>query len=251
MNFRNLSLTAFFTILFSPLFAQEIMPPVLPWDGKSKELIVDPSEPWATPFETSGGLESPSYAETMIWLEKLANESAYLTMTNAGISEQGRVIHLVIASLDRDFSASELSTSNKPLVLIQAGIHAGEIDGKDAGMMLLRDIAVGEKKELLTKANILFIPILNVDGHERRSQFGRVNQRGPKEMGWRTNAQNLNLNRDYTKLETAGIKTMANIINKYDPDLYIDVHVTDGADYQYDITYGYVATGGYSPTISS
>ncbi len=247
---------SFFLILFLTfstlqLIAQEIMPPALPWNGISLELIVDKTDPWATPFEKSESLESPPYAETMAWLEKLASESAYLTMTNAGISEQGRVIHLVIASLDQDFSASELFTSKKPLILIQAGIHAGEIDGKDAGMMLLRDIALGDKKELLTKANILFIPILNVDGHERRSEFGRVNQRGPAEMGWRTNAQNLNLNRDYTKLETAGIKTLANIITKYDPDLYIDVHVTDGADYQYDITYGYVATGGYSPAISS
>lgn len=241
----------FFNLFGLNVLAQDIMPPLLPWDGKSKELIVDKSNPWITSFEKSGGIESPTYSETITWLEKLANESSYLTMTNAGISEQGRFIHMIIASLDRDFSASELSTSKKPLILIQAGIHAGEIDGKDAGMMLLRDIALGDKKELLTKANILFIPILNVDGHERRSQFGRVNQRGPVEMGWRTNAQNLNLNRDYTKLETAGIKTIANIINKYDPDLYIDVHVTDGADYQYDITYGYVATGGYSPAISS
>jgi hypothetical protein len=252
MKTKNpIPLILFLTLSALPLIAQEIMPPALPWDGKSKELIVDKSDPWATPFEKSEGLESPNYAETMAWLEKLASESAYLTMTNAGISEQGRVIHLVIASLDQDFSSSELSTSRKPLILIQAGIHAGEIDGKDAGMMLLRDIALGDKKELLTKANILFIPILNVDGHERRSEFGRVNQRGPLEMGWRTNAQNLNLNRDYTKLETVGIKTLANIITKYDPDLYIDVHVTDGADYQYDITYGYVATGGYSPAISS
>ena len=238
-------------IISLPVFCQDIMPPALPWEGKSKEILVNQSNTWITPFEKSDGTESPTYAETMAWLEKLANESAYLTMTNAGMSEQGRVIHLVIASLDQDFSASELSTSTKPLILIQAGIHAGEIDGKDAGMMLLRDIALGDKKALLTKANILFIPILNVDGHERRSAFGRVNQRGPIEMGWRTNAQNLNLNRDFTKLETAGIRTIASIINKYDPDLYIDVHVTDGADYQYDITYGYVATGGYSPAISS
>jgi hypothetical protein len=239
------------TLVTWEVIAQDIMPPALPWDGKSRELIADKSDPWATPFEKSEGLESPSYAETMAWLERLASESAYLTMTNAGISEQGRVIHLMIASLDRDFSASELSTSRKPLILIQAGIHAGEIDGKDAAMMLLRDIALGDKKELLTKANILFIPILNVDGHERRGEFGRVNQRGPIDMGWRTNAQNLNLNRDYTKLETAGIRVLADIITRYDPDLYIDVHVTDGADYQYDITYGYVAAGGYSPAISA
>lgn len=232
-------------------FSQEIMPPKLPWDGKSKSLIVDKSDPWVTPFELSDGFESPNYTETMSWLEKLANESTYLTMTNPGVSEQGRIIHMIIASRDQDFSASELSTSKKPLILIQAGIHAGEIDGKDAGMMLLRDIAFGDKKELLNNANILFVPILNTDGHERSSEFGRVNQRGPKVMGWRTNANNLNLNRDYTKLETAGVQTIATIINTYDPDLYIDVHVTDGADYQYDITYGFVTTGGYSPKISS
>lgn len=246
-----------YTILLAGLifslsaFSQEIMPPQLPWDGKSKSLIVDKSDPWVTPFELSDGFESPNYAETMAWLEKLANESPYLTMTNPGVSEQGRIIHMIIASGDQDFSALELSTSKKPLILIQAGIHAGEIDGKDAGMMLLRDIAFGDKKELLNEANILFIPILNTDGHERSSEFGRVNQRGPKVMGWRTNANNLNLNRDYTKLETAGVQTISTIINTYNPDLYIDVHVTDGADYQYDITYGFVETGGYSPEISS
>src|SRR5690606_9766070 len=174
-----------------------------------------------------------------------------LEMQAIGQSEQGRLIQMVIASKDQDFTAQELSTSKKPLILFQAGIHAGEIDGKDAGMMLLRDISQGDKLSLLDHANLLFVPILNTDGHERRSEYGRVNQRGPQEMGWRTNAVNLNLNIDYTKLETAGISAIAKGINSYDPDLYIDIHVTDGADYQYDITYGYVATGGYSPQISN
>ena len=116
--------------------------------------------------------------------------------------------------------------------------------------MLLRDIIHGNKGDLLEMADILFIPILNVDGHERRSPYGRVNQRGPAEMGWRTNAQNLNLNRDFSKIETAGVRAVVEVINEYQPDLYVDVHVTDGADYQYDITYGYVKTGGYSPAIS-
>ncbi|MGX7835523.1 M14 family zinc carboxypeptidase, partial [Campylobacter fetus subsp. venerealis] len=149
-----------------------------------------------------------------------------------GHSEQGRPIQMVIATAEKESSAEKLSTSQKPLILIQAGIHAGEIDGKDAGMMLLRDIAHGSKTSLLDEVNLLFIPILNTDGHERRSEYARVNQRGPKEMGWRTNALNLNLNRDYTKLETAGIDAVAKVINSYDPDLYIDIHVTDGADYQ-------------------
>lgn len=250
-SFHPIILALFFASLSLVTFAQEIMPPTIPWNGKSKELLVDESNHWVTPFELSEGLESPDYAETLAWMEKLVENSGYLQLVSIGRSEQGRPIQMVIASLDQDFSAEELSISKKPLILFQAGIHAGEIDGKDAGMMLLRDISQGSKLSLLEQSNLLFIPILNVDGHERRSEYGRVNQRGPKEMGWRTNAVNLNLNRDYTKLETDGIKAVTKVINSYDPDLYIDIHVTDGADYQYDITYGYVATGGYSHEVSS
>ena len=231
--------------------AQDFLPETLPWNGKSKSLIASPTDPWVTPGELTGLTESPSYEETMAWLEKLDENSPYITMIPIGLSEQGRAIQMLIVSKNQEFTADEIARSKKPLILFQAGIHAGEIDGKDAGMMLLRDINQGEKLELLDKANLLFIPILNVDGHERKSEYGRVNQRGPKIMGWRTNAVNLNLNRDYTKLETAGIKAVAKVINDYDPDLYIDIHVTDGADYQYDVTYGFVETGGYSPEISS
>ena len=251
---RLLRQVIFFTFLVSlsfTVFAQDVMPPLLPWNGQSKGLLVDKSQEWVTPFELSDGLESPTYEETMAWIEKLVENSNYLQLVTIGISEQGKPIHMVIASEDEVFTAEELSTSEKPLILFQAGIHAGEIDGKDAGMMLLRDISQGSKIGLLNQSNLLFIPILNVDGHERRSEYGRVNQRGPKEMGWRTNALNLNLNRDYTKLETAGVEAITKVINSFDPDLYIDIHVTDGADYQYDITYGYVATGGYSPEIST
>ncbi|MEN2280849.1 M14 family metallopeptidase [Algoriphagus sp. SE2] len=251
---KNLSksLLAIALVTFSfQVAAQDFLPPLLPWNGKSKSLIVDSSNPWITPSEITGLTETPSYDETMAWLEKLSQNSPYIAINSIGVSEQGRVIQMVMVSKDQDFTAEELSTSKKPLILFQAGIHAGEIDGKDAGMMLLRDINVGEKLELLDYANLLFIPILNVDGHERKSEYSRVNQRGPKIMGWRTNAQNLNLNRDYTKLETAGVKAIAKVINSYDPDLYIDIHVTDGADYQYDVTYGFVETGGYSPEISS
>jgi len=249
MNFRKISFILLSNSWILPVLAQEIMPPTTPWSGKSLELIANPTNPWITPAESSDLTESPDYTETMAWLEKLSQAAPSLSINRIGTSEQGRIIQVVIASSDQDFSASELSRSKKPLILIQAGIHAGEIDGKDAGMMLLRDIAVGSKAALLERANLLFVPILNVDGHERSSEYGRVNQRGPKIMGWRTNAQNLNLNRDYTKLETAGIKAIIQVINTYDPDLYIDIHVTDGADYQYDITYDFVAPGGYSPQI--
>ena len=91
----------------------------------------------------------------------------------------------------------------KPTLLAQAGIHAGEIDGKDAGLMLLRDIAFRGKDGLLDRANLLFVPIFNADGHERTSPYNRPNQRGPVSQGWRTTAQNLNLNRDYAKADSA------------------------------------------------
>ncbi len=125
------------------------------------------------------------------------------------------------------------------MLLVQAGIHSGEIDGKDAGLMLLRDITQGDKKDLLAKVDLLFIPVLSVDAHERRSQFNRMNQRGPLEQGWRNTSTNLNLNRDYAKLDAPELRAVLGVINQYKPDLYIDVHVTDGEDYQYDITYGF------------
>ena len=137
-------------------------------------------------------------------------------------------------------------------MLVQAGIHAGEIDGKDAMFMLLRDIATGKRRDILKKVNILFIPILNVDGHERSGHFNRINQRGPSKMGFRTNANNLNLNRDFTKLDTPEVKSVLKVINDYNPNLYVDVHVTDGADYQYDVTYGYNPVfASESPAISA
>ena len=230
--------------------ARDVLPPLLPWDGKSQTLIAKPSNPWITVTEKSDFRFSPSYEETMEWLEKLSGSSAFLKMVTIGESESNRNINMVIATKDKDFSAEALAKSTKPLILFQAGIHSGEIDGKDAGMMLLRDIVHGSKQALLEEVNLLFIPILNVDGHERSSAFNRVNQRGPELQGWRTNARNLNLNRDYAKLETKGIQAVVAVINKYEPDLYLDIHVTDGVDYQYDITYGFSGAHAYSPQIS-
>ncbi len=148
---------------------------------------------------------------------------------------------------------SDLPATHKPTLLVQCGIHSGEIDGKDAGMMLLRDIAFGTKAHLLDRANLLFIPILNVDGHERRSPWNRPNQRGPVNMGWRTTAQNLNLNRDYMKAQAPEMIALLKLIQITQPALYLDIHVTDGIDYQYDITYGFHGWSGsfaWSPEIA-
>ena len=229
--------------------AQSILPPVIEWKGKSESLIAKSNDPWITPAEKSSFITTPGYDETMSWFKKLADASPLLTMISIGKSVEGRNIIMIIASSEKDISAAALKKSAKPLLLVQAGIHSGEIDGKDAGMMLLRDIAFGNKKDLLNKVNFLFIPILSVDAHERSSPFNRPNQRGPKNMGWRTNAQNLNLNRDYGKLDTKELRSVIKVINEYNPVLYMDIHVTDGADYQYDITFGGLGEQGYSPAI--
>lgn len=226
---------------------EEILPPVLPWKGKSLDLIAKKNNVWITPSEQSDFVRTPSYTETMMWFGKLSAASDVLEMTTVGHSANGRKIEMVIASVDKTFDKTALRSSAKPLLLVQAGIHAGEIDGKDAGMMLLRDIAFGNKRELLENVNLLFIPILNVDGHERVSPYNRPNQRGPENMGWRASARNLNLNRDYTKLDSEEITALVQIMNDYNPTFYVDLHVTDGADYQYDITYGNVE---YSPAIA-
>ncbi|CAM2065808.1 M14 family metallopeptidase [Sulfidibacter corallicola] len=235
-----------------PLANADILPPAPPWSGQSRSLAVAPDHEWATHFEKNDLMESPDHAATLSWFRRLCDASPKLHLKTIGTSHEGRAIVMVVASDEGVFSPEMLKKSTKPLVLIQAGIHSGEIDGKDASMMLLRDMTVrGNRAELLKSANLLIIPILNVDGHERRSAYNRINQRGPRVMGWRTNTRNLNLNRDYSKLETPGILSVVDVINRYDPDLYIDIHVTDGIDYQYDITYGFNQPHGPSPNIST
>ena len=243
----NLAIKAFFenNMLASLVFLTASMtydshlPPLLPWEGESLSLIQQ-AGPLTTDFELSDGYISPDYNNTMAFVERLvaANPTQFKSQI-IGFSNSKRAIKMVVATEQGFFDADQLANSTKPTVLIQAGIHAGEIDGKDAMFMLLRDIATGKRRDILKKVNILFIPILNVDGHERSSHFNRINQRGPSKMGFRTNANNLNLNRDFTKLETPEVKSVLKVINDYNPNLYIDVHVTDGADYQYDVTYGY------------
>ncbi|MCG9731462.1 M14 family metallopeptidase [Shewanella sp. Isolate13] len=226
-----------------------ILPPIISWHGGSESLILAADSKWATPFEQNGLKTSPSYDETFAWLDKLIAESEMLKKVSIGKSPQGREIWMIVASKEGAEDASALASNGKPTLLVQAGIHSGEIDGKDAGMMLLRDMVFNGKSGLLDNANLLFVPIFSVDGHERSSEYNRVNQRGPVNMGWRTTAQNLNLNRDYAKADTPEMQHMLRAINSWQPDLYIDVHVTDGIDYQYDVTFGYNLPQGKSPSI--
>ena len=219
---------------------QPFLPPAPAWDGASRALLRDASDPWVTAYEADAEHDfSPTYADTRAWFDRLDAASELIRIEQFGVSPEGRPIYAVIASKD----GAEFDPA-KPVLLAQAGIHPGEIDGKDAGMMLLRDIAFYGKDDLLDRANLILIPILSVDGHERASAWSRPNQRGPRIQGWRNTATNQNLNRDYLKLDQTEMRAVRGLILKYRPDLYVDIHVTDGMDYQYDVTYGYNGENG-------
>lgn len=211
---------------------ETFLPPPPAWSGASEKLIASPKDPWITPSEKTGLTATPTYDETIAWLKKVDRQSALVRIEPIGTTPQGRKLVAVILSKD-----GATFQPSKPVFLIQAGIHSGEIDGKDAMLMLIRDICFKGRDELIDKVNVVFIPVLNADGHERSTMFSRPNQRGPVNMGWRNTAQNLNLNRDYMKADAPEMNALLGLIRKYDPDFYIDLHVTDGMDYQYDVTY--------------
>jgi hypothetical protein len=124
-----------------------------------------------------------------------------------------------------------------PLLMLQAGIHPGESDGKDAGFIAIRELLRGESLPgVLDQIAILFIPAFNVDGHERFARWNRPNQNGPQETGWRTTAQNLNLNRDYMKADAPEMRALLALIEEWDPLVCADLHVTDGADFEPDVS---------------
>jgi len=205
---------------------------------------------WVTHFEKSNFLETPRYTETMKYFQKLANFSEFAVFDSFGISPQERNLNYLIVSKDKVFDPVEVKKTGKPVLLIINGIHSGEIEGKDACMLLLKDIlATKEKINLTDNIVILVVPIFNVDGHERMSPYNRINQNGPKEMGWRTTSQNKNLNRDWMKADAPEMQAMLKLFYSWLPDFIIDSHSTDGADYQYTITYGVEKFGNiYSGT---
>jgi murein tripeptide amidase MpaA len=154
-----------------------------------------------------------------------------------GTSVEGRPMLALVASRTGALEPNELKARKVPVLMIQAGIHPGESDGKDAGFIALRELLEGSAATgVLDRIAILFVPAFNVDGHERFGRWNRPNQVGPEETGWRATAQNLNLNRDYTKAESPEMQAMLRLITQWDPLVSADLHVTDGADFEPDIS---------------
>jgi hypothetical protein len=140
----------------------------------------------------------------------------------------------LVASRSGALTSEEARRRGLPVMLMQGGIHAGEIDGKDAGFLALRELLADS--HALGNFVLVFVPVFNVDGHERFGHWNRPNQVGPEEMGWRTTAQNINLNRDYMKADAPEMQAMLRLLGQWDPVLYVDMHVTDGANFQHDVS---------------
>jgi len=205
---------------------------------------------WRTTAEATDYRKTSKYDEAIAYSKRLVTASPWIRYRSIGKSGENRDIPLLIAANNKAFTPQAARKSGKAVIFIQAGIHAGEIDGKDAGFALLRDIAVTKtRRELLDNAVILFVPIYNVDGHENSGPFMRINQNGPDEMGFRANAKNLNLNRDYMKADAPETRAWLALWNEWKPDLFIDCHVTDGADFRYNVTYEYAHFQEVSPFI--
>jgi len=206
---------------------------------------------WATFYELSGNKETPRYRETMDYCKRLEMNSKWVHLTSFGKSGEGRNLPLMIIDNRGLTDPTAIKASGKLVLLIQACIHPGECEGKDAGLMLIRDIVIHKKfPGLLDHISILFIPIFNVDGHERFGPYNRINQNGPREMGWRVSANNLNLNRDYLKADSPEMQAWLKMFNDWMPDFFIDSHTTDGADYQYVLTYQMELYGDMDPGLT-
>lgn len=191
-----------------------------------------------TRAEASAFRATSTYEETLGLLRRLEALSPHVKLDFFGTSEQGRPMPLVIVSKDRAFTAETARRLPKPIVLLQSGIHAGEIDGKDATLMLLRELALGRRPEVLDALTLLLVPIYNVDGHERVSRWNRSNQDGPAEgMGFRTTARGLDLNRDHLKLDSAEARALIGLFNAWRPHLHVDNHVSNGFDHAWVVGY--------------
>jgi hypothetical protein len=166
-----------------------------------------------------------------------------------GTTPEGRELVALAASADGVTRPLAARTKDRPVVLFQGGIHAGEIDGKDAGFLVLREWLAAPDGGPLARVTAVFVPVVNPDGHERFGTNQRPNQRGPAETGWRTTAQNLNLNRDYAKADAPEMRALLALLSEWDPIAYADLHVTDGAQFEHDLAVLVEPRDGYDPSL--
>jgi Zinc carboxypeptidase len=190
---------------------------------------------YQTFFEKGNGNQSANYKETIDFYSLLANNFPAIKMQEMGLTDSGFPLHIVIFNPEKNFNFKQIQ-KNKAIILINNGIHAGEPDGIDATMLLFRDLALGKIK-IPKNSVIVAIPIYNIGGALNRNSTTRANQNGPEEYGFRGNGRNFDLNRDFIKSDTRNTKSFVDIFHKINADVFMDNHVSNGADYQYKLTY--------------
>ncbi|MBW3544791.1 MAG: hypothetical protein KY428_04190 [Bacteroidetes bacterium] len=210
---------SFFIILLAPLIAQ----------GQPQQLL--------TRFELSDSTETPTYAEAMAWWRALDKASDKISMQTVGPTDSGEPLHLILYSAGRENNIQQIRKSGKPILLINNAIHPGEPDGVDASMLLLRELAFNKKfQKEVGDVVLAVIPFYNIGGALNRNSHSRANQEGPVAYGFRGNARNYDLNRDFIKLDSKNARSFAELFLRLKPQLYVETHVSNGADYQYTMT---------------
>src|SRR5688572_23983438 len=194
------------------------------------------AEPPRTAAEKSEYQVTSSYAQVVEFCDELARQSPRVRLGTLGTSQEGRKLPVVIVAEPPVATADEAAKSGKLVVLAIANIHAGEVDGKEALLMLARELAMSQDKGLLERLVIVLAPIFNADGNEKLGDH-RQDQAGPPQVGTRGNAAGLDLNRDFVKLETPEVRSLVKFLNAWNPAVFIDCHTTNGSHHRFTLTY--------------
>lgn len=193
---------------------------------------------FTTQFEKSKGTKTPEYKDVIFYYKDLANAYPQISLFEMNTTDSGEPLHLVVFNADGKTALNDFKNTAKNKVLVNNGIHPGESDGIDASMLLLRDIVQNDSLQNKYKNTLIaVIPVYNIGGALNRNSHTRANQNGPKEYGFRGNARNFDLNRDFIKQDTKNAAAFAQVFHIVNPDIFIDNHVSNGADYQYAITH--------------
>jgi hypothetical protein len=187
-----------------------------------------------TPYELSNKLETATYPEVIQYYRALAKQFPQAKLIEYGPTDHGEPLHVLVLSKNKEFDRLKLQQQHKTILLINNGIHPGEPEGIDASMMLARNLL--QKNDLPDDVVICIIPLYNIDGSFNRSSTSRANQNGPLAYGFRGNSRNLDLNRDFIKTDSKNSESFQQIFNLWRPEIFVDTHTSNGADYQYTMT---------------
>jgi hypothetical protein len=193
------------------------------------------AQKFTTAFEKSAGKETATYFDCIEFYKQLDAAFPTISMKTGDTTDAGYPLHLILFNNDKQFDPIAWHKNNKIVVLVNNGIHPGEPDGIDASMMLMRDLASGKIK-IPSNVVVAVIPIYNIGGSLNRNSYSRVNQDGPASYGFRGNSQNLDLNRDFIKNDSRDAMSFQKLFQYLNPEIFIDNHVSDGADYQHTMT---------------